>query len=84
MINKKFQNFLAILGHPEGRGRATPIVWQSFNFSIFLNSCSIDQLKFPELFSAMMCHLEGRNKTTPIFWQKSKLVILHGVAYDLE
>ena len=28
MTNKNVQNFSGMLGHPEGRGRATPIFWQ--------------------------------------------------------
>ena len=31
---KKFQNFSAMLGHPEGRGRDTHF-WQKLKFGIF-------------------------------------------------
>ena len=51
MFKKKFRFFSAMLGHPEGRGRATPIVGKKLKIGIFLNSFTIEKLMINQNFS---------------------------------
>ena len=89
---KNIKVFLDMQGHPEGRGRATPIFEKSEDSHLFKIPVALSSLwprKIFENFPGMLGLPEGRGKATPIFGKKfnfgplfSKLC-LHRVPYQL-
>ena len=45
LLSKKIRKIFAKnFGHPEGRGRTTPILWKKLKLSILTKSCTIESL----------------------------------------
>ena len=94
---KKLKKFPSIFGHPDGRGRATPIFWQKLILGIFSkffqHRVSNDKLKLSDFLSGMSGHAGSVAGPHPFFGKNRSCLkrqlkfnifskfLLHRVAY---
>ena len=78
-LEKNFENFPGMLGLPEGRDRATPIIGEKLNvgyfFKIVSQRVAYDLERLFKNFSDIFGQPEGRGRAVLFFSQNSKLDI---------